>query len=416
MDPSGKTKERVEAARRVFQSSWENYRDVLVGQKTSSHKTAREKCLRAAGEFSRVLSKYIVRTERPGSKLSAEAIHSGEGAWKDADLSSLLKIAHVSDRLGSHSDVVALWLSSSHFPSMHDSYKIAEELQQKYSALKIRGLNAETHWKRERLIEEIRVRWGNGDKKVVPPLWIPPLKPGEDSVPGKLLIFSSWKAVPREVSFFLNDNAKRVWKLGEVRTSTPLGTFPPGETGTESLGKRKQGWRLFYPVLFFKEQEQRAFLAWLKKQFRGRKTDRDLLHAGSRDWATIFVSLDYAFAEFSQRDIVVDAAKARDQLLETYVYFDGWRDTFDGLSSRQIAQILREINYARPLSNHPGAQLMTAAASEMGEDAVLLQDSQQSILNASKHITNYFNRDIAQRIIRAKCGWGMNHEYASVIG
>lgn len=428
LDPTLEKGAAVETRQRTFQNSWENYRDSLIEGNAPDIKTAREECVKSASEFSSFLSTFIIRTERPIASLKHADPFQHQGAWNKSALEILEKVAHKARDLESGTDVVALWSSSSHFPSMHDSYKLAEKLHQDgHGAAAIHALCPDSHWKQERLREEIRTRWGNGEKRLVPPLWIPPFRLGVKASPGKILIFSSWKAVPREVSFFLNDSDPALWSLRETKTSTPLGVFPTWKKDEEEDRdevKTKHGWRIFYPSLCFDSNEQAEFARWLRKHFvrpwTAASSDR---RRQGRDWARILVAFDYAFAEFSEplarKEELLQAAQRRDQLLGTKIRAN-WRTVFSGLSGVQFAQLLREARFGLKWEDQPGIQLMQAITSCFAVEGSpakgsLDVDAQEEILTAAKHCANYFNRDIAQRVIKSERRWQKGREYAREI-
>jgi hypothetical protein len=420
IDPTNETSNKVESVRSKFQSTWEAYRDALISGHKSLITRSHAYCNDAAERFSSELQKFIIRTERPKEQIADGRGSETQdyGVWSKADLGTLQKL----DLRNSSTDIVGLWSASSHFPLMADSYKFARDLltDKDKKRIKAIALCQNQHWKRERLIEEIRKRWGKGNRKVTPPLWIPSLETKSETHFGKILIFSSWRAVPQETAYFLSDKLDgHFWKLGRSVGSTPLGVFPrhfseASVNNVEHGTNHKLGWRVFYPLLGGRLIDK-TFVRWLKHALQSRPAS--LIHTGHRNWCRLLVALDVAYAEWLEEikdplsQLFHSAAEARQECLDVY-FKNRWADEFAGLSARQVENLLITLTGPRSLAKLPGAEYMDTLLNICGPEAALAPNAQSAILESTKEATNYFNRDISQGIIRAQFP---NEEYVEAV-
>ena len=401
LDPRGKYFEEVRDTQARFQESWDRYADALAKRKGFDHAAGKRACSVAARQFSDVLFKRIFRTERPPRSMSEFAHNrtriekaSESAQWGETDLGALYRARTLAESVGSRSDVPGLWFSSTHYLRMAEDYQIAEKLKRRKGNVSSIPC-ASDHWKRRRLGKLLRERW-NG----IPPLWIPPGLSQTNS--GKILVFSAWRAVPRELTFFFRDEAK-LWRLKKSRTTTPLGAFPLFDRGIArgEFSVKKQGWRIFYPLLCA-SGSAREFLRWAKAESLNR--GKPLRRRVEIDWARVLINMDAAYVEYlhTQKDPKSRSAelalRARRKLLNKSATHE-WRTILDGAGG--LDRLERAMSRAGRWDDTPGWQLMTALSAAFPEDTLLDARLQGGLLGLGRNANNYLNRPISQSIVHA---------------
>lgn len=386
LDPGGDFQRKVDQERGAFEKAWYGYVDALISGKAT--KAAERTAQRASTGFSKALFSKIIRTERPTRLIELDGLRGqremGVGDWRNADMPALHRAKRLAVDLDANSDIIGLWLSSTHYSRMRDDYQIAEQMAKSRRELRLSA----KHWKREFLSALIKERWGG-----VPPLWIPPAlaKSGK----GKVLVFSAWRSVPRELTYFFHDSAN-AWRLKAGRTKTPLGSFPlfKRKDEREAFSLKKQGWRIFYPLLCA-AGDMEGFMGWLLKSLGEPK--RDSGRRSTTDWAEVLLAMDFAFAEYVKDQKAVKlSAQERERLLRKRI--NNWRDVLGG--ARDFKMILKLMTSAPRWSALPGCELMAALSTSCGPAQVFDPEQQGAILLLGKGINNYFNRVISQSIVR----------------